>query len=175
MLSGEEVKKLRWKQWLIMNVGIAVLLIGMEFYFRQGLSPRMMLFIIVLLLLTLACIQFYQWKTGKAVGLKTTRSIQKYEREKLGEKQWNRQMKIGFITLFVLSVLFMIFGFAFDFSSLINNYESSPFNFVGAAVGVIIGFLLRIRKIDRSNKEDLQTFSRDMAIRSREGQRFSWC
>ncbi|MGI8314948.1 hypothetical protein [Halobacillus mangrovi] len=160
-MDKSEVKKLRWKQWLVLNVFLIALLAGFETYLRMELPPHWLLLGIVIALLVIVSMQFYQWRTGKIIGLKINRRIQRYEREKIGEKQWNKQMKIG-ISLLVFAGLLLLMAF---FMPLPSKYHPTMGNHIGALIGVNIGFLLRIRKIDRSNKEDLKNFSRDMTVR----------
>ncbi|ARI78303.1 hypothetical protein [Halobacillus mangrovi] len=161
-MDKSEVKKLRWKQWGGLNAFLIVLLAGFEGYLRLNLPPKWLLLGVVVAVVVIVGMQYYQWRTGKIIGLKINRQVQRYEREKIGEKQWNKQLKIGMISLLVFAVLLLLMAF---FIPLPSKYHPTIGNYIGSVIGVNIGFLLRIRKIDRSNKEDLKNFSRDMAVR----------
>src|SRR5690606_3426388 len=94
----QEVKHLKKKQ-LVQN-NIVMLLLFVLFSYLAVIGNHSTLFgVFCLPLWIISAITFYSLKTSNAIGTKTSRYMQVFDRNRLGDKRWKRRKIIEFIII----------------------------------------------------------------------------
>ena len=142
----QEVKHLRKKQ-LVQN-NIVMLLLFVLFSYLAVIGNHSTLFgVFCLLLWIISAITFYSLKTSKPIGTKTSRYMQVFDRNRLGDKRWKRRKIIEFIIIIIICVLITILIIVLDISAVSFDLPMNAIPFIGAWVGYNIGEVIRMKSL----------------------------
>src|SRR5690606_12053776 len=100
-----------------------------------------------LLLWIISAITFYSLKTSKPIGTKTSRYMQVFDRNRLGDKRWKRRKIIEFIIIIIICVLITILIIVLDISAVSFDLPMNAIPFIGAWVGYNIGEVIRMKSL----------------------------
>ena len=95
----------------------------------------------------IVAITLYVLKTGSPIGTKTSRIVQEFDRNRLGEKHWKRRKMTEAVIISVISVLITILLFNLDLNSLRLDFPISVLPFIGAWIGYNIGEIIRMNNL----------------------------
>lgn len=142
----KEVKRLKMKQLVQYNF-IALLLFLLFGYFATYEKPSLLIGGMCVLLWILVAILLYNLIAEKPIGTKTSRIVQEFDRNRLGQKRWKRRKMIEAAFGIIVSVIATVFVMVNDFNSDAINFPSNFFPFIGAYVGYNIGEIFRMNKL----------------------------
>lgn len=142
----QEVKKLKKKQ--LVQTNLVMLLIFLLFaYFAENGKPSLLIGGVCVLLWILVAITLYVLKTGRPIGTKTSRIVQEFDRDRLGEKRWKRRKMTEAVMISVISVLITVLVFVEDLTSVRLDFSIYAFPFIGAWIGQNVGEIVRMKKL----------------------------
>ncbi|ANU10822.1 hypothetical protein BBH88_11125 [Planococcus antarcticus DSM 14505] len=137
----QEIKHLKKKKLVQDNIYMLLLFVILVYFTDSGKHAltigTFFVFIWIMVVLTL-----YTLKTGRSIGTKTSKRVQKFDRNRLGEKRWKRNKIIEVVIVSVVGVGIAVLLFVTDFNSLTLDFPSYPFPFLGAWLGFNIGELV---------------------------------
>jgi len=139
----QKVKHLKKKQ-LVQNNLVMLLLFVLFSYLTESGKPSLLIGGFCVLLWVIVVITWYVLKTGSPIGTKTSRIVQEFDRNSLGEKRWKRRKMTEAVIISVISVLITILVFNQDLNSLRLNFPISILPFIGAWIGYNIGEVIRM-------------------------------
>ncbi|MFL0584314.1 accessory gene regulator B family protein [Solibacillus silvestris] len=142
----QEVKHLKKKQLVQINL-VMLLLFVLFGYLAENGKPSLLIGGFCVLLWIIVVITLYVLMTGNPIGTKTSRIVQEFDRDRLGEKRWKRRNMIEAVIISVISVLITILVFTQDLNSVNLEFPISFFPFIGAWVGYNIGELIRMNNL----------------------------
>ncbi|NIK11630.1 hypothetical protein [Alkalibacillus almallahensis] len=142
----EEVKQLKTKQLIQFNL-LMLLLFVLIGYFAENGNVLVLHGMICLLSWIVLAVTLYILTTGKFVGTKTNRRVQKFDRTQLGEERWRRRKIIELVFMSLLSVIVTVLTFVEDYETAIFNFPIDAFPFMGAWLGLNIGEMIRIHDL----------------------------
>lgn len=99
------------------------------------------------LLWILVAITLYVLKTGRPIGTKTSRIVQEFDRNRLGEKRWKRRKMTEAVIISVISVLITVLVFVMDLNYVRLDFPMSAFPFIGTWIGYNVGEIVRMNKL----------------------------
>ena len=139
----QKVKHLKKKQ-LVQNNLVMLLLFVLFGYLAKNGKPSLLIGGFCVLLWIIVAITWYVLKTGSPIGTKTSRIVQEFDRNRLGQKRWKRRKMTEAIIISVISVLITILVFTQDLNSVSLEFPISVFPFIGAWIGYNIGEIIRM-------------------------------
>lgn len=139
----QKVKHLKKKQ-LVQNNLLMLLLFLLFGYLAENGKPSLLIGGFCVLLWIIVAITWYVLKAGSPIGTKTSRMVQEFDRNRLGEKRWKRRKMTEAVIISVISVLITILVFDQDLNSLRFDFPISLFPFIGAWIGYNIGEIMRM-------------------------------
>jgi len=144
----QKVKHLKKKQLVQYNL-VMLLLFVLLGYLIENEKPYLLIGGVCVLLWTALATTLYTLMTGRLIGTKTSRIVQEFDRDRLGEKRWKRRRIIEAVVISVASVLFtgLVFMFAKDSNSVGLDFLSGALPFLGAWIGYNVGEITRINKL----------------------------
>lgn len=99
------------------------------------------------LLWIFAAISLYTLKTGQTIGTKTSKRVQEFDKDHLGEKRWKRRKMLEAVIISVISIGITVFLFVLDFKSVRSGFSNYAFPFIGAWIGHNIGGIIRMNNL----------------------------
>ncbi|MFZ0370591.1 MAG: hypothetical protein WAM07_13435 [Halobacillus sp.] len=156
MIEKEELRKLRLKQFILLNATVVLVFLGMDFYIAQGFPFKGMLSLLGFLFLMIGAVGLYQMRTGKILATKDSQKLVKYEREVIGEKTWKKQQKVGVTIIFLLAVAAFVTAAVIDFTLPHTDRGMDPASYIGAFIGINLGTGIRSYRIDKKGAEKLE-------------------
>ncbi|RCW63881.1 hypothetical protein [Saliterribacillus persicus] len=142
----QEVKHFKKKQLVQYNLVMLLLFVLFGYFIENG-NPPLLIGGFCVLLWILVSITFYALKTGRPIGTKTTRMVQEFDRNRLGEKRWKQRKMTEAIIMSVISILITVSVFVKDFNSVRLDFPISAFPFIGAWIGYNIGEIIRMNNL----------------------------
>ncbi|SES44023.1 hypothetical protein [Psychrobacillus sp. OK032] len=142
----QEVKHLKKKQLVQYNI-VMLLLFVLFGYFSEKGNSSLLFGVFCVLLWIIVAITLYTLMTGKPIGTKTSRRVQVFDRNRLGEKRWKRRNITETVIISVISVLITILLFVKDFNSVSLDFSIAAFPFIGAWIGYNIGEIIRMNNL----------------------------
>lgn len=142
----QDVKHLKKKQLVQYNI-IMLLLFVMFAYFSEKGNPSLLFGVFCVLLWIIVAITLYTLMTGKPIGTKTSRCVQVFDRNRLGERRWKRRNITETVIISVISVLITILLFVKDFNSVSLDFSIAAIPFIGAWIGYNIGEIIRMNNL----------------------------
>ncbi|MGP4075458.1 hypothetical protein [Halobacillus sp. K22] len=153
MIEKGEVRKLRLKQFILLNGALVLVFLGMDLYVTQSFPLEGLIWILGFLFLMIGAVGLYQIKTGKILATKNTKKLVKYEREVLGEKTWKRQQKGGVTMIVILAAAAFVAAAVINFPLPHADPSMDPPGYIGSFIGVNIGTGIRSYLIDKKGAE----------------------
>jgi magnesium-transporting ATPase (P-type) len=141
----KKVKRLKKKQLLQINLVMLLLFLLFGYFSQNGKSSLIIWGFCVIMWLTVV-ITFFTLKR-RPIGTKTSRILQKFDKDRLGQKRWKRRKIIEFGIISVISVFVTVLVFSMDFNSAKFDFPLDAFPFIGAWVGTNIGEIVRISNL----------------------------
>lgn len=142
----KEIKRLKVKGLIQYNFGVLLLFLLFGYFAINGKT-----------LLLVGGICFFLWISvafsllnlimEKPIGTKTSRIIQEFDKNRLGQKYWKRKNMIETIFLVIISIFITVFVIVNDFDSAILNFPIGFFPLIGACVGYNIVKIYRISNL----------------------------
>lgn len=144
----QEVKRLKKKQLVQYNLVMLLIFVLLGYFIENG-KPSLLIGGFFVLIWTAVAVTLYALKTGRPIGTKTSRILQEFDRDRLGEKRWKRRRITEVVVISVAVILITVLAFVFlkDVNSLRLNFYSGTLPFVGAWVGYNLGEITRIKKL----------------------------
>lgn len=142
----QEVKHLKKKQLVQSNL-VMLLLFVLFGYFAENGKPSLLIGGVCVLLWILVAITLYVLKTGRPIGTKTSRIVQEFDRNRLGEKRWKRRKMTEAVIISVISVFITVLVFVKDLNSVRLDFPISAFPYIGAWIGYNVGEIVRMNKL----------------------------
>ena len=142
----KEVKYLKKMQIVQYNC-VMLLLFVLFVYFAENGKPNLLIGGICVIIWIITAIKLYILKTGRTIGTKTSRVVQKFDRNHLGEERWKRRIITEAVIVSIMSILITVLVFVKDFNSVSLNFPMYAFPFIGAWVGHNIGEITRIKNL----------------------------
>ena len=142
----QEVKHLKKKQLVQYNL-VMFLLFVLFGYFSENGNSSLLFGVFCVLLWIIVAITLYTLMTGKPIGTKTSRLVQEFDRNRLGEKRWKRRKMTEAVIISVISVFITILVFVKDFNSVRLDFPIAAFPFIGAWIGYNIGEIIRMNNL----------------------------
>ncbi|MCA1010056.1 hypothetical protein [Halobacillus halophilus] len=155
MIAKGELRKLRLKQFILLNATVVLVFLGLDLYIAQGFPFKGMIWLLGFLFLMLGAGGLYQMKTGKILATKDSKRLVKYEREVMGEKAWKRHQKSGVIIILILAVAAFVAASVIDFPLHHTDRGMDPASYIGAFIGINLGTGIRSYRIDKKGAEKL--------------------
>nr|WP_106780224.1 hypothetical protein [Lysinibacillus timonensis] len=140
------VKRLKMKLLVQYNL-VSLLLFVLFGYFATNGNPYLLMGGICVLLWISVAITLYNLIAVKPIGTKTSRMVQEFDRNHLGQKRWKRRNLIEVIFGSIICVFITFFMFVNDFNSVSLDFPIVAFPFIGAWVGYNIGEIFRISNL----------------------------
>ncbi|MCA0984060.1 hypothetical protein LCL89_08390 [Halobacillus yeomjeoni] len=157
MKENQTIRSLRIRHfiqiivWVLLAEGLA------HYLLVSDVSKNIFAVVLGVLLVGVVFIFFYQKKTGKVVGTRTHKKIMEYERDRLGEKKWQRQRNIGFSFMVLLAIL--AFSALWFLDLPVEETGRSVFSYyIGSIIGVSGGYWSRAKKIDQKSHEEKENY-----------------
>ncbi|WP_142826710.1 hypothetical protein [Planococcus soli] len=141
-----EVKHLKKIQLVQGNLAMLLLFLLLVYFADSGRHSIIIGIFFVVMWIVLA-ITLYTLKTGRPVGTKTSKRVQEFDKDRLGEKRWRRNRIIEAVGIGIVGVGIVILLFVVDFSAARLDSPSYHFPFIGAWVGYNIGEIIRISSL----------------------------
>jgi len=142
----QKVKHLKRKQLVQYNLAMLLLFLLYIYYVKTGGSISIFFSLLCLLIWIIVVHTLYTLITGKTIGTKTSRLVQTFDRDYLGEKRWKRRKMIEFIIIGVLGVICTVLMATMNFGSKeLEIYNLFPI--IGGWLGFNIGEIFRIRNL----------------------------
>jgi len=142
----QEVKHLKKKQLVQYNI-VMLLLFVLFGYFSENGNTSLLFGVFCVLVWIVVAITLYTLMTGKPIGTKTSRRVQVFDRNRLGEKRWKRRKITETVIISVISVLITILLFVKDFNSVRLDFPIDAFPFIGAWIGYNVGEIIRMNNL----------------------------
>lgn len=142
----KEIKRLKKLQLVQNNLLFLLLFFMIGYFFEMGKSSLILIGGTVLGWVVAASL-IYTLITGKALGLKRQRVLQKFDRHRLGEKRWRWGRIAEIIIVITSSVIITVFVLNMDIHSLSLDLPWDAFPFIGAWLGYNIGEIYRLKKL----------------------------
>lgn len=142
----QKVKHLKKKQLVQYNL-VMLLLFVLFGYLAENGKPSLLIGIFCVIMWIIVAITLYVLKTGSPIGTKTSRIVQEFDRNRLGEKHWKRRKMTEAVIISVISVLITILLFNLDLNSLRLDFPISVLPFIGAWIGYNIGEIIRMNNL----------------------------
>lgn len=139
----QEIKRLKKKQLIQYNL-LMLLLFALMVYFIENGRVFVLLGLFGVVFWIIAANSLYTLITGKPLGTKTSRRVQEFDRNRLGEKRWKRRTMIGAVILSVVSVVFTIYLFIGGFDTVRMSFSINAFPFIFVWAGSNLGEIIRI-------------------------------
>lgn len=142
-----DIKKIkRLKKKLLVQFNLIVLLLFVLIgYFAEDLKPSLLIGGFCVLMWIIVAITL-STLTRKPIGTKTSRTVEEFEKNRLGHKRWKRRKIIETVTISVISVFITVLMFSTDFTERFD-YPLDAFPFIGAWIGANIGEIVRISNL----------------------------
>lgn len=141
-----EVKRLKMKQLLQYNLAMLLLFVLLYYLLDFG-QPYIFTGVFYLLVLIVAATILYNLKTGRFIGTKTSKRLQEFDKDRLGQKRWKRRKILEATFVIALTVFVTVFIFTADFNNVGMNFSSAAFPFIGAWIGYNIGEFIRMNTL----------------------------
>ncbi|MGD7043069.1 hypothetical protein [Jeotgalibacillus proteolyticus] len=143
----KEVKSLKRKQLIQFNIGMLLFIMLIALLADNGYDT-FIIGILFALIWILVAINAYTLATGRTIGTKTSRRVQEFDKNHLGEKRWKRNKIIE-------TVIFRVLGegsaagylILLGFNPIPLQFPSFYFPLFGAWVGHNAGEIARISKL----------------------------
>lgn len=142
----QEVKHLKKKQLVQSNL-VMLLLFVLFGYFSENGKPSLLIGGFCVLLWIIVAITLYVLKTGRPIGTKTSRIVQEFDRNRLGEQRWKRRKMTEAVIISIISVFITVLVFVKDLNSVRLDLSIGAFPFIGAWIGYNIGEIIRMNKL----------------------------
>lgn len=139
----EEIKRLKMKLLIQYNF-FSILLFVLLVFFALNAEISQLVVGIYVFMWILVAYMLYNLITEKPIATKTSRIVQEFDRNQMGEERWKLKKWIEFIICIVICIFITNFVKVNDFNS-INMDSFLPF--IGAWVGYNIGEIYRIRNL----------------------------
>jgi hypothetical protein len=141
-----EVKHLKKKQLVQYNL-VTLLLFVLFGYFVENGKPTLLIGGFCVLMWIITAITLYTLMTGIPIGTKTSRKVQEFDRNRLGEMRWKRRKITEAVIISVISVFITVLLFMKGFNSVRLDFPINAFPFIGAWVGYNIGEIIRMNNL----------------------------
>lgn len=142
----KEYKNLKKKQ-LVQNNFLFLFLFILIGYFSQNGNIFLLMGVFCVLLWIIVVSLLYTLKTGRPIGTKTSKLVQEFDRNRLGEKRWKQLRMTEVIIISMLNVIVTVLFFVIDFNSSMLDFPISAIPFIGAWLGYNIGEIIRMNKM----------------------------
>lgn len=142
----KEIKRLKVKGLVQYNFGVLLLFLLFGYFAING-KTSLLIGGICFFLWILVAFSLYNLIMEKPIGTKTSRIVQEFDKNRLGQKCWKRKNMIETAFLVVISVFITVFVIVNDFDSETLNFPIGFFPLIGACVGYNIGEIYRISNL----------------------------
>ncbi|WP_186577149.1 hypothetical protein [Aquibacillus kalidii] len=142
----KEVKHLKKKQLVQYNL-VMLLLFVLFGYFAENGKSTLLIGGFCVLIWIITGITLYTLMSGIPIGTKTSRMVQEFDRNRLGEKRWKRKEITEAVIISVISVFITVLVFMKGFNSVRLDFPINAFPFIGAWVGYNIGEIIRMKNL----------------------------
>ena len=127
----QEVKHLKKKQVFQNNLVMLLLFVLLVFFADNGMHS-LIIGIFFLLIWIILAITLYTLKTGRPIGTKTSRLVQEFDRNRLGEKRWKQNRIAEAVIISVIGVGIAVLWFVKDVNSFGLDFPSYAIPFIGS-------------------------------------------
>ncbi|QST01144.1 hypothetical protein IMZ31_06165 [Pontibacillus sp. ALD_SL1] len=152
-MSGPEwdlhkVKRMR-KRLLIQSNLIFILMLGLfvTYLLNKDYSTLSLLIIFSVLFWVISGNELFKLVKGKTFGTKEAKYVYAFEKDRIGEKQWEQRTWAGFIIVTIVSVVFTVSIFLVDLHSFRIDSIGDLLPFLGVWVGTNIGQIIRMNNL----------------------------
>jgi Ca2+/Na+ antiporter len=142
----QEVKHLKKKQ-LVQNNLVMLLLFVLIAYFAYSGKHSLINGIYFVLIWINVAITLYTLKKGRTIGTKTSKRVQEFDRNRLGEKRWKRNRITEAVIISVTGIGIAVLLFVVDFNSVRLDVPNYVFPFIGAWIGFNIREIIRMNNL----------------------------
>lgn len=142
----QEVKHLKKKQLVQNNLAMLLLFILFGYLAENG-KPLLLFVVFCIIFWIVVAITLYTLITGRPIGTKTSRRVQAFDRNRLGEKRWKRRTIIETVVISVIAVFVTVLMFGIDLNAINIDFPIGAFPFIGAWLGYNIGEIIRMSKL----------------------------
>lgn len=139
----KEVKHLKKKQVIQNNLVMLLLFVLLVFFADNGMHS-LIIGIFFLLIWIILAITLYTLKTGRPIGTKTSRLVQEFDRNRLGEKRWKQNRIAEAVIISVIGVGIAVLWFVKDVNSFGLDFPSYAIPFIGSWIGYNLGEIIRM-------------------------------
>ena len=115
--------------------------------FSENGKPSLLIGGVCVLLWIIVAITLYVLKTGRPIGTKTSRIVQEFDRNRLGEQRWKRRKMTEAVIISIISVFITVLVFVKDLNSVRLDLSIGAFPFIGAWIGYNIGEIIKMNKL----------------------------
>lgn len=143
------IKRLKKKKLVQTNLWFLLTFVLLAIYVMNRWEMSVLLGLCCVVMWIILGKALYTLKTGRFFGTKTSRRVEYFDREYMGEKRWKRREVTEAVILSVLNVVITVCFFVLDF-----DYDSVPraslvdaFPFMGAWLGANIGEIVRMNNL----------------------------
>lgn len=142
----KEVRRLKKFQLVQNNFLFLLVFLMLGYFVKIGMSALILVGGCILGWIVTASL-VYTLITGKAIGSKRYRRLQRFERYQLGDKRWRRRGIAEIVIVIILSTIITVFVLNVDTHSLSLDLTFGAFSFIGAWLGHNIGEIYRLKKL----------------------------
>ncbi|MDG5471264.1 hypothetical protein P6709_05850 [Jeotgalibacillus sp. ET6] len=143
----KEVKSLKRKQLIQYNIGMLLFIMLIALFAEHGYDTFIIGMLITVIWI-LGAINAYTLVTGKTIGTKSSKRVQEFDKNQLGEQRWKRNKMIETVIFSILGVgaaagYILLIGF----NPITLQFPSFYFPLFGSWVGYNAGEIARISKL----------------------------
>lgn len=142
----DEVKRLKKIQLVQGNTMMLLFFVSFPYVVMSENTFVLLGLYCVILWIFVASI-LYTLKTGKTFGTKTSRRVQAFDKDHLGEKRWKRRKVIEAVIISISTIVLTVLLCVFDFNDVRSDYSNYAFPFIGSWIGYNIGEIVRMNKL----------------------------
>lgn len=147
MWDIREVKRLKKIQLVQYNLVMLLFIALLAFYIEKDWSIPILAGLTLVGFWSIVVHMLYTLKTGKMFGTKTSRRVQAFDRDHLGERRWRRRKCIGTVIMIIFSSAFTVFLMNIDLHSIEMEFPIDILPLFGAWGGFNAGEINRIKKL----------------------------
>lgn len=139
----QKVKHFKKKQLVQCNFVIVLLFMLSVYYAEKGGSVFAYFNFLCVLIWMISAYTLYVAATGKTIGTKTSKFIQNFDRDRLGERRWKKRRIIEAAVTGALAVICTVLAVVMDYNA--DSLEIRHlFPIIGSWLGYNIGEIVRI-------------------------------
>ena len=145
--SLREIKRLKFISLLQFNLVMLVIALFGLYYARAGWPVSILLVLFSIAVWGYTLLTIYTWSTGNLLGTKSSRIVQRFDRERTGHKSWRRKKMVEIVVLGITAAGFTVFLIMDDFNDAPTEFYTF-WPFIAGWIGTNIGTVFRIVALD---------------------------